>query len=207
MTSEVKTGGLPTWAKVLIGFVVFAMIAGIIAIVGAIYFFQDTVKKAQDPANIAKTAQSIADFTQPLPEGYKFALALDMFGVKTVTVEHDADKQTVIFMTAPQKEDTDPQALVNKLFEAGIKTPGQPEGASGRFEQEKLRGTETVGGETMPYIVGSMSDKSGTKLEGFVGAIVSKSKGKTIIVYGIQPGEAGYDTNTTKTLLKTIKGF
>src|SRR5262249_41794075 len=207
MTSEVKKGGLPTWAKVLIGFVVFAIIAGIIAVGGIIYLVQDTVKKAQDPAIIAQTAKSIADFSEPLPAGYKFALALDMFGVKTVTVEHEPDKQTIIFMTAPQKEDTDPQALVNKLFEAGIKTPGQPEGASGRFEQEKLRGTETVGGEAMPYIVGSMADKSGTKLEGMVGAIVSKAKGKTVIVYGIQPGAAGYDMETTKKLLQTIKGF
>lgn len=207
MTAEVKKTGLPTWAKVLIGMVVFAIISGIIAVVGLVYFVQDTVKKAQDPAVIAKTAREIAEFTEPLPAGYKFALALDMFGVKTVTVEHDSDKQTLIFMTAPPKEDMDANALVTKLFEAGIKAPTHPEAAGGRFDKEKSRGTETVGGEPMPYIVGTMSDKSGSKFEGLVGAIVSKPKHKTVIVYGIQPGDQGYNMETTRTLLKTIKGF
>lgn len=207
MTSEVKKGGMPTWAKVLIGIVVFAIVGGIIALVGLVYFVQDTIKKAQDPAMIARTARSIADFAEPLPAGYRFELGLDLFGVKTVTVEHDPDRQTLIFMTAPQKENMDAQALVNRLFAAGIKVPTHPEAASGRFESEKLRGTDTVGGENMPYIVGTMTDKSGSKFEGMVGVVVSKARNKTIIVYGIQPGQSGYNLETTRTFLRTIKRF
>ena len=205
MTSEEKTGGLPTWAKVLIGLVAGGMVIGILAIVGGVWYFGNMMKQAQDPTAIAKTARQIAEFPDPLPQGYQYKLALPIAGINTVAIEHDPDKQMIMFVSYPQNDKSDPKKLIDEVYEKGFSPPGQ--GGGGKIEEVKSRGTELVGGAEMPYIVGSMTDKSGTKIEGMIGCVVSKDKGKTVLIYGMQPGEGAYRLDVTKDLLKTIKTF
>ena len=207
MTSEAKKGGLPTWAKVLIGLVLVGVIVFIIGVVGLIWFFQKTVKEAQDPAAIAKTAKEVARFPDPLPEGYKYTFALPLAGINTVSVEHEPSKQMIMFISYPQVEKSSPQELVDKVYQAGIQTPGQSDIKGGKIEDIKSRGTETVAGETMPYIVGTLTDKSGTKFEGMVGCLVSPAEKKTVFIYGMQPTGGDYKLDATMDLLKQIKGF
>ena len=207
MTSEVKKSGLPTWAKILIGLVVVVFVIGIVSIVAMIFFVQNVMKQAQDPVAIQRTAKAIADFPEPLPNGYKFAFALGMAGINTVTIEHKSDQQMLIMISYPKSEDTDPKALVQKVFEGGIKAPGQSKLEDSKFQEVKSQGLEDVAGESMPYMIGSMTDKEGTKYEGMVGCVVSKAKKKTIFLYGMQPGAKGYNLKTTEDFLKTIKSF
>jgi len=204
MTSEAKKGGFPTWAKILIGVVVVGIIGSIALAVGMVFFFQNMVKQSQDPVAIAKTAKSIATFADPLPSGYKFSMALDIAGIKTVTVEHQSDSQMLTFMSFPKKDETsDPQALVDKLYETGIQTHQ----TSAKFNEVKKKGSMDVAGETMPYIVGEMQSDSGKKFQGMVGCIIPKGKSETFFVYGMQPQGKDYNLDGTEEFLKTIKGF
>jgi hypothetical protein len=203
MTSEEGKGGLPTWAKVLIGLVIVVILGVGGLVVGGIVFFQNASKQWTDPVAIAKVSQSIADFPEPLPEGYKYLMGMDLAGIKTVTVEHADDKQTIIIMSFPKKDKTDAQTMVNELFEKGVKT----QQTQAKFEDVKSKGTETVAGLSMPYIIGTMTDNTGNKAEGMVGCIVSETKSETIFIYGMQPQGAPYNLQATLQLLKSIKGI
>ncbi|MBI4533015.1 MAG: hypothetical protein HY711_03630 [Candidatus Melainabacteria bacterium] len=207
MTSDAEKSKLPTWAKVLIGLVVFGIVAVIALGVGAFFFVQNIVKQAQDPAVVSRTAHAIADIPEPLPKGYKYSFAFGMAGINTLVVQHEPDQQMLILISKPQKEDVDADKLVNVLFEAGIKTPGQSGLEGGKGEKVKLHGTETIGGESMPYIIGTMADKKGTKFDGMVGCVVSKTKDKTVLIYGMQPGGSPYNFEATKEFLKAIRTF
>ncbi len=201
MTSGEKRDGMPTWAKVLIALVVVVVVGGISLVVGGVFWMQRTMKEAQDPAAIARVAQSIAVFQDPLPAGFKFTFGLDIAGIKTLTVEHQDDMQRLILMSFPKKEKTDPQELVNALFEKGINTPQ----ANAKFEAVESKGVETVAGARMPYMIGSMTDKAGSKFEGFVACLVSQSREETVFIYGIQPPGAAYNLAGTRLFLQSMK--
>ncbi len=203
MTSEESKGGLPTWAKVLIGLVVVVILAVGGLVVGGIVFFQNASKQWSDPVAINKVAQSIAAFPAPLPEGYKYLMGMDLAGIKTVTVEHADDKQAIIIMSFPKKDKTDAQTMVNELYEKGVKT----QQTQAKFEDVKSKGTEMVAGLSMPYIIGTMTDNTGKKAEGMVGCLVSETKAETIFIYGLQPPGAPYNLKATLTLLQSIKGI
>jgi hypothetical protein len=203
MTNGEKKGGLPTWAKVVIGLVVVVILGVGGLIVGGIVFFQSVVKQSQDPVAMARVARAIAQFPDPLPAGYKLTMGIDLAGVKTVTVEHEADKQLLIMMSFPKKDKRDAQSIVNELYEHGVQTPQ----ASAKFQEVKSKGTEQVAGQDMPYISGVMTDSTGTKFEGLVACIVSKDKDETIFIYGIQQPGAPYNLEATMTFLKAIKSI
>src|SRR5687768_3339550 len=121
MTTEAKKGGMPLWAKILIGLVVLGILGGIAAFAGLFFFVSNTIKQAQDPAAISRTAAKIATFQEPLPAGYKFVAGLDLMGIDTVVVENDSDKQTLTLISYPKKE-TDPSAFVKRVAESGVST-------------------------------------------------------------------------------------
>ncbi len=194
---------LPTWAKLVIGLVLAAMISTSLLIFGMAVFFQKVAKEAQDPNALINCAREIANIETPLPPGYKFSMGFGMFGINTITVDHQPDNQMIILISYPSKGDENAQVLVDKLYDSGLNTPQ----ASARFQEVKEKAQTTVGGENMPYIVGVMEDKSGTKFEGLVGCICSKKAQKSILVYGMQPPGAPYNKDVTMGFLKTIKGF
>lgn len=203
MTSAEKQGGLPTWAKVLIGIVVLLLVGGGALIIGGVIFMQDFARKSQDPVAITKVAQSMAGFPNPLPPGYQYSMGFDMAGIKTVTLEHPADKQLLIMMSFPKREKKPVKEIVQEMYEKGVQTPQ----ASARFEQVKEKGEETVAGESMPYIIGQLVDNAGNKFDGMVSCLVSKDNEKTIFIYGLQQPGSPYNLQTTTSLLKQLKGI
>lgn len=194
---------LPTWAKLVIGLVLAAMISSSLFIFGMALFFQKVVKDAQDPNSLVTCAKDIANIEMPLPKGYKFSMGFGLLGINTVTIDHQPDGQMIILISYPSRGDEDAQVLVDKLYDSGLNTPQ----ATARFQEVKEKSETTVGGEKMPYIVGVMEDKSGTKFEGLVGCITSKKGQKSILIYGMQPPGAPYNKDVTMDFLKTIKGF
>lgn len=205
MTSEEKKGGLPTWAKVLIGLVVVGIIGIVGLIAGVIVLSQNAVKK--DPAAVEKMAASIATFDKPLPPGWTYVVGIDAVIVKTVTVMHDADKeadqQMVYVASFPKKEKIDADTLASKMLEMGISTPD----ASAKFEKVNAKGNETVAGQSMPYVTGILTDKSGKKFSGMAGCLVSPTKNETIFIYGIQAKGENYNMDVTRQLLAAIKSL
>jgi hypothetical protein len=204
MTNEVEAnkGGLPTWAKILIGLVVVGGAGVIIASVGFFFFIKDMVQKAEDPETIVRTTKQIAEFQNPLPEGYKFEAAFTLMNVGTVIVQHPQDKQTLTLISFPKKEN-DPKAFVDRIIESGVDS-GK---STAKLEEIKSRGDLDVAGVHMPYVIGKMADKSGKTFEGMVGCLVSPTKEKTLLVYGTQPLGTEYNVESTKQFLKAIKSF
>jgi len=205
MTSEVTKGGLPTWAKWLIGIAVAGIVVFITGIIVVMWSFSQMFK--QDAASVGKLARDVAEFSTPLPEGYHFKMGVDVpvVGIKMVGVEHDPDKQMVLITSYPTSEKVTAEEFVEKVADKGVMTPGQAQ--NGRIEEIKAKGTETVGGESMPYLVGTMTDKTGAKVEGMLGCVISKAKGKTVLILGLQQGDGAFDLDVTRKLLKSIKSF
>src|SRR5271155_5574579 len=117
MTVEPNKGqdtGLPTWAKVLIGLVVAGIIGFIALFIGIAVFFQNTFKQAQDPVAIGRVASQIGAFQNPLPDGYKFVMGLNLAGINTLTVEHKPDQQ-IIFVISYPKAEADPKSVVERI--------------------------------------------------------------------------------------------
>jgi hypothetical protein len=78
-------------------------------------------------------------------------------------------------------------------------------GSSARMVSVAQKGTETVGGLPMFWQLGTL-EKDGKTSEGFLGAVVDKSKPKTVLIIGIQP-TGTYNLPETKEFLKSIKSF
>lgn len=193
--------GLPTWAKVLIGLVVAGAIGVVIIVAIAAFFLVNSFKQAQDPVAIAKVADQIGTFQNPLPDGYKYMMGLNLAGIETLTVEHKPDEQ-IIFVIAYPKADQDANSVVERISQTGVNT-GQ---TSAKFEKVTGRGTEQVAGEQMPYIVGTLVDKSGSH-EGMFGCIIPRGKNKTVLIYAAEPAGTSFNLPVTKNFLNSIHSF
>ena len=200
MTNETKKGGFPTWAKILIGIVAVGLVAIVGLVIVGVVFFQNVAKQTQNPAAISKVASNIGEFQSPLPPDYKMTMGINLAGMNVLTVQHNPDGQTIMFMSYP-KVDGDAQSVIDGMAN---KSATMPQSAT-RIEVVNKRGTEMVGGEDMPYIIGVTSER-GVKREALVGCIVPKGKEKTLIVVAAQP-TGTYNLKETEDFLTTIKSF
>lgn len=199
MASQESGVGLPLWAKILIGLVVVGIVGFIAVCVGLWVTFKNTL--SLNPEEIQRNASQIAVFEQPLPTGYKYSMGINLMGINTVVVEHQPDQQ-MIFLICYPKAESDPETMVAKISESGVNTGS----TSAKIEKIKEKGKEAVAGETMPYVMGTMSDKNGSH-EGLFGCIVPKAKQKTILIYAAEPSGKPYDLAVTEGFLKSIKEF
>ena len=102
----------------------------------------------------------------------------------------------------PEKEE-DAAKLVQRSYESGFSTPQ----ATAKFESVKNRGNFDIGGVSMPYILGNMTDQEGHKLQGLVGCVVKKETHEALLLYGVQFAGKDYDMAVTEGFLKTIKSL
>jgi hypothetical protein len=194
---------LPVWSKILIG-----LTASILVFFGYFIFrFADLAHdfsiNATNPVKVAAIAKKIARFPQPLPEGYEFETAYSI-GQDILNIRHKPDGQTVTFLSGPYTQEDSKKAL--------DRVSGQPIGGRALFapmEKEKSRGELTIGGETMPYIVGEFGSKetTGQIVEGLIGCLSLKKQGKTIIINALPGAGSSYNLKVTTDLLQSIEGF
>jgi hypothetical protein len=203
MTSDANEGktGLPKWAKILIGVVIVGIISVAALFMGMLFFMKNLADNAKDPTYISQTARKMADFGD-LPEGYQFAYAMDMMGIQMVMINHPKTDQTISMVSYPKKE-KDPKTAIDKLLAGGVQTPNQ----SAKIQDIQERGEMQVAGTAMPYAIGKVTDGRGKTFEGMFGCLVSPTKDRTLLIYGVQPLGTKYNLATTETLLKTIKSF
>jgi hypothetical protein len=199
--AEAPKGGLPKWAKILIGVVIVGIIGIAASFLGILFFMKNLAENAKDPVYITRTAQKMADFGD-LPPGYEFTGGLDMMGIQMVMISHEKTNQTLSIASYPKK-DKDPHVTIEKLISSGVTTPNQ----TAKIQDIQQRGEIPVAGTTMPYAIGKVTDVRGRAFEGMFGCVVSPTKDRTLLIYGIQPLGTKYDMATTEAVLKTIKSF
>lgn len=203
MTEETIKRKLPGWAKVLIALVIIGIVGLTTIAVGGVYFAQKIYRDSMDPAMIQKAAHEIAKFSEPLPQGYKYLMGFSnkSLGINLLAIDNKGD-QFLMLLKYPEKEE-DAAKLVDRSYETGFSTPQ----ATAKFESVKGRGTLDVGGASMPYILGNMSDQDGRKLQGLVGCVVKKDTHEALLLYGVQFSGKDYDMAVTEGFLKTIKSL
>lgn len=203
MMSGEKPDGLPTWAKVLIGIVVIGML-GVAGVVGAgIYFVSKMSNEATDPQAIARTAAQVATFQEPLPAGYKFVMGIGLAGYNLVTAEHEPEEQTIILISYPVKQKESAQEILDRMFDSGLSAGS----VNAQFSGEKTKGEMGVAGQSMPYVLSTVTDGSGKDFKGLLGCIQVPDKNKTVLVYGMQPEGDTYKLEITEGFLKAVKKF
>jgi hypothetical protein len=200
MTSDAVKKGLPTWAKILIGLVIAGTVLLVAVVIGGFVLIGNIQKDATNPAYIEKVTKSIVDI-QALPPGYNYQMALDIGGLKTVVFQHKPDGTQITLVHFPQASTKTSEEMTTELVDKGF--PAQ--GASGKFEVTS-KGTETVAGQPMSYVLGTATNRTGTKEPGMIGTVISPDKTKTLMIYGSTPGDK-YNMDATKAFLSSIKGF
>jgi hypothetical protein len=200
--------GLATWVKILIA----VMVIGTISIVGIItagfFFFGSAMKDMQDPAKVKANVESIAKFEDPLPAGWKFGIALNMFGTSVGVLTNEKEKLSITLLKLPRggKEVTS-DAIVGEYAEKGIpNVSGVDADKSSAPVTIKDKGKLTVGGEEMTFVSG-VSERGGKTFSQFIGSVIPKSNPSVIIVQGICFDSETYKMEQTKKLLSAIKSF
>ncbi|HEY9787209.1 MAG TPA: hypothetical protein V6D17_17600 [Candidatus Obscuribacterales bacterium] len=199
-----KPGCLPLWSRIIIGLVIAAFSGTMIFASKCVFDIKELARLAVDPAYIAMCAGKIADFPEPLPEGYSYKVGLDLqpFQISIVTLEHAADQQQMVFFSVrDQTPDVDAKSLLSRAYDYGINTPT----ASAHFTDLKMKGEITVAGETAPYMSGQLTDREGRKYEGLIACIRPKGQKKTILIYALEPPGKPLNTDICFDLLKKIK--
>jgi len=190
-------GAVPTWVKILLA----VLAVGFLGFVAICYIGFNAVKDmmAMDPAKVAAMSKDVAVISDPLPGNFKWKMGMNMKVVEILSAEA-ADGQVMMLITVPTAE-KDAETMMHEST-AGSKYGNQ--GAKMVSVDEK--GTETVGGLSMPWELGTVEAKDGKQSKGFIGAVVIKPKSKTVMVIGVQP-KGTYNLPETKQFLKGIQSF
>lgn len=197
---------LPAWSKALV-VIVLAVFAGTMTLFTKSVFELRTLSQlVRDPAYVRKCVDKIADLPNPLPEGYKAELGIDfeLLRLSIVSIRHvPGEQQLVLFsVVTEQPANADSKVLLERFYDYGINTPS----VSARFTDLKSKGEIQVAGETMPYMLGQLSD-SRRKFEGMIACLYLKQKKKTFLAYALEPSGKPLDPEILTRLLKNIKKF
>lgn len=203
--------GLATWVKVLIGVMVIGTISIIGIVTAGVFFVGSAMKDVMDPAKVKSTVDSIAKFQNPLPSGWKFGMALNMFGTSVAVVTNEKESLTVTLLKLPRgAKEVSSENVVGEYAEKGVpNVSGMDANKAGAPLDIKERGKLTVAGEEMPYVSG-VSERAGKKFSQFIGSVVSKKDPQNptvIIIQGICLESDSYKLEQTKQLLNAIKSF
>jgi hypothetical protein len=211
MTQE-KRAGMATWLKITIAVLVIGFAsAAILVTIGAVFLF-DASRKALDPQYVSKVAESVAKFDEPLPDGFRRIMAVDVMGMSEVGFANQHDGLTIMFMkmqSNPKNASAD--FLVDSYIKSGV--PNAP-GSVAHFQnivsppEIQSKGKILVGGEEMPYAIAERSC-NGLKTFQMVGCVVPARTGRPIVILGqsSKPTLQRYPLELTKKLLAAVRGF
>ncbi len=200
--------GLATWVKILIAVMVIGTISIIGIITAGVFFFGGAMKDMMDPAKVKATVDAIAKFEDPLPQGWKFGMGLNLFGTSVGVVTNEKEKLTITLLKLPRggKEVTS-EVIVGEYAEKGIpNVSGMDADKTSAPLTVKDKGRLTVGGEEMTFVSG-VSERGGKTFSQFIGSVIPKSDPSVIIIQGVCFDSETYKIEQTKRLLSAIKSF
>lgn len=168
-------------------------------------FARQLAVDAYEPDKILITAQRIAQFPQPLPDGYKFLIAADFKVMQFLVLEHEPSHQQLTFYGLPFAfSEENSKNLLDRAYDMGINAAY----TVAKFHDLKSRGQEKVSGETMNYMLGTFTNPANERdAEGFVGCIGLNKAAKNILIYSYPDADHAYNQQVTMNLLNSLKGF
>jgi hypothetical protein len=204
-SEQKKKSGLPLWASLLICLVVLTIGTVSTTVFSWLMFARQIVVDANVPEKMQATAKQIAQFPQPLPDGYKYMMAANFEIMQCLVIEHEPTHQQIAFYTLPgQMSEQDSKNFLDRAYDAGINTTY----LAAKFHGLKSRGTVVVLGQQMNYLMGEFTDlATNRKADGMVGTISVKKAAKNILIYSYPDRDHAYNQQVTLNLLNSLKGF
>ncbi len=204
MTQETEKR-LPPWARILVAMVVITIVGGTTIAICGVAFTQKIFNESMNPQMISRAVSDIAEFSEPLPKGFKYLFGYSNKFMKPfaiVAVDNSVDKQYLTLMK--YRQDTgNTQKLLDSSYEIGFSTPG----TYVRFVSIESKGTLQVGGKSVPYIIGKTIDSQDHKSHAIVATLIDPDQKKAFVLYGLQLSDDAYNLAATESLLKTIKSL
>jgi hypothetical protein len=192
-TTIVKTP-MPGWARFLVGLFIAGFIGAIVFIVIGSIGFAHWQREVRDPAKISQIAASAMNLKE-LPPGFHYTMGYSVPTVDMVTIDSDEKADTNFVILRIQNGRHLKQEDLEKALPIDPTNPGG-------FVEVKSRGEEVVGGNKMPYMIGTVS--LGAAVQQFRGAMLTDNNAHLLRVTGTTGGDS-YNMESTKKLLACIK--
>jgi hypothetical protein len=173
---------------------------------------QQMAKDSVNPERQRQIADKLAQFPQPLPDGFSIDKAVEITlplmlpsAKEILVVKHVPDNLSIQLFGDPQADSVDAadaHIFLDRAIE--VSSTGFP---AAKIQAVKSKGQTTIAGQEMAYIVGEFKDPQERKIEGMIGCICIKDKHKTILIYAVEPPGTSFNLETVMSLLKSVKSF
>ena len=101
---------LPTWAWVIIAFTSIVLVGVLALEICSTFALDRLVSNANKPDHIKIVAKDIAEFPDPLPDGYSYQMGVSFpFVVSMINIDHKSDKQLIEILSYGLVSDQDPK--------------------------------------------------------------------------------------------------
>ncbi len=202
MTTTLTTKSLPAWSKALIAFVALGMMAVLACVIIGTAVLKQQFDLSSNPKAISQLARSMVLLPEPLPKGYSYFLGMDLFLLKTVTIDYEDGKlkQRLVFFSCPTGEKTDAKEMLQQTFEQGIGTITGDAGS--KFTEVLSEGAWLIRDTQIQYRIGKLDENAGT---GLVACVVDERQKRALIIYGIQPHSETFDIHPCTNLLESAE--
>jgi hypothetical protein len=195
-----------------VAFVVASLVGVGYMIVRGVAMMQHMAQDSVDPVKQKQVMHTVAEFPDPLPNGYSIdkAISIGMPGVETsrkdiVVLKHVPDNLSLQLFSNPDAEGEDTMDARNYLDrQIEVSSNNYP---AAKIQAVKSKGQTTICGQEMAYIVGEFKDPQDQKFSGMIGCICVRNKHKTILLYAMEPPGVPFNIETVMSLLKSVKSF
>ncbi len=207
-----KRLSLPLWARLIVAFVVASLVGLGYMLVRGVAMMQQMAHDSIDPTKQKQVIQTVAQFPEPLPDGYSIdkAISIGMPGVESsrkdiVVLKHAPDNLNLQLFSNPEAEGEDTMDARNYLDrQIEVSSNNYP---AAKIQAVKSKGQTTICGQEMAYIVGEFKDPQDQKFSGMIGCICVRKKHKTILLYAMESPGTPFNIETVMSLLKSVKSF
>jgi hypothetical protein len=183
-TAPAPKPGLPGWAKVLIGLALFFLISILVLAGACTYFISEFQKKNTDPAVVQKIANTIVTIDDPLPDGFKWAVGLDIFSMKMAAAVHPVDSLQLILLSLPSSKTSG--SLEENISSSELNPAlSNATGTQSRFES-KVKGSEMVANKKFLYAIGTVKNRDGFDVPSLMGFFSPNDEGRAVMLVGVQ---------------------
>src|SRR5271156_5853826 len=159
--------GLPGWAKILLGLSIFFLVSVLVLIGACTYFIGEIERKNTDPAVVKKIANTIVTIDDPLPNGFKWVIGLDILSMKMAAVNHSPDNLELILTSLPSGKTSN--SLEENISSSELNPAlANATGTQSKFEA-KVKGSETVANKKFVYAIGTVKDREGHDIPSLMG--------------------------------------
>ena len=119
-----KKKALPVWSRLLMTLVIVLFAGSIYGVISGTQAFYTTFKNVEEPGHIKQVAGSMADFPDPLPDGYSYKLgvSLNVFGddFKALGIDYKKGKQSIVFYCLSVAKGVTAREMLNRFYQVKL---------------------------------------------------------------------------------------